>query len=223
VGDVPLLTIGEYRALPLIKRIGYRLFRNPFVMFVIGPVYALLIQPRLFSRDARPRIKRSVMSTNVVLVVVVGAVCWLIGWQEFVLIQAPTALLAGAAGVFLFYVQHQFEDTYWESADQWSYEDAALRGSSYLNLPQPFQFFTGNIGLHHVHHLSARVPNYNLQRAHDDNPVFHSVPTLSFWDGVRAVRLKLWDEEGGRLVTWAEARLAREPLSGGDGPARVAA
>ena len=115
-------------------------------------------------------------------------------------------MLAGAAGVWLFYVQHQFEDTYWQSNEAWSYADAALKGSSYLNLPRVLQFFTGNIGLHHVHHLSARIPNYNLQRAHDDNPVLHGVPTLSFWDGIRAVRLKLWDERRGRLVTFAEAR-----------------
>jgi omega-6 fatty acid desaturase (delta-12 desaturase) len=118
----------------------------------------------------------------------------------------PTALLAGAAGVWLFYVQHQFEDTYWQSAGDWSYSDAALRGSSYLKLPSVLQFLTGNIGLHHVHHLSTRIPNYNLQRAHDRNPIFHEVPTLSLWDGLRAVRLKLWDEDRGRLVTFAEAR-----------------
>ena len=124
--------------------------------------------------------------------------------------QAPILWLAGATGVWLFYVQHQFEDTYWQSSDDWSYADAALRGSSYLKLPKVLQFFTGNIGLHHVHHLSARIPNYNLQRAHDENPIFHDVPTLSLWDGLRAVRLKLWDEDRGRLVTFAEARIPKE-------------
>jgi omega-6 fatty acid desaturase (delta-12 desaturase) len=103
-------------------------------------------------------------------------------------------------------VQHQFEDAYWESADTWSYADAALRGSSYLKLPRVLQFFSGNIGLHHVHHLSARIPNYNLQRAHDENAIFHEVPMLSLGDGLRAVRLKLWDEKGRRMVTFAEAR-----------------
>ena len=218
-GDVPTLTVAEYHALPPIKRLGYRLFRNPLVMFGIGPLYAMLVQPRLVSRKARPRIKRSVMGTNLALVVLVGGACLLMGWREFLLVQAPPALLAAAAGVFLFYVQHQFEDTYWQSSEDWSYDDAALRGSSYLRLPKLLQFFTGNIGLHHVHHLSARIPNYNLQRAHDDHPVFHTVPTLSLWDGLRTVRLKLWDEERGRLVTWAEARM---PASG-DGRARAAA
>ena len=208
VGDVPTLTVAEYHALPWRKRLEYRLYRNPVVMFGIGPIYALIVQPRLVSRSARPRIRRSVMSTNVALAILIGALCWLVGWREYLLVQVPTALIAGSAGVFLFYVQHQFEDVYWESSEGWSYEDAALRGSSYLKLPKVLQFFTGNIGLHHVHHLSARIPNYNLQRAHDDNPVFHGVPTLSLWHGLRTVRLKLWDEDRGRLVTFAEGRAA---------------
>ena len=206
VGDVPTLTVAEYRRLPWRKRLGYRLFRNPLVMFGLGPIFAMVIQPRLTSRSARRRIRRSVIGTNVALVVLIGLLCWLIGWREYLLIQAPTALLAGSVGVWLFYVQHQFEDTYWQSTGHWSYADAGLRGSSYLKLPKVLQFFTGNIGLHHVHHLNARIPNYNLQRAHDENPICHDVPTLSLWDGLRAVRLKLWDEERDRLVTFAEAR-----------------
>jgi omega-6 fatty acid desaturase (delta-12 desaturase) len=213
VGDVLTLTVAEYRASRLRRRLGYRLFRNPLLMFGLGPIYGLLLHPRLVPRSARPRIRRSVVATNVALAVLVGALCWLVGWREYLLVQMPTLLLAGATGVWLFYVQHQFEDTYWQDAGDWSYADAALRGSSYLRLPKPLQFFTGNIGLHHVHHLSTRVPNYNLQRAHDRNPIFHQVPTLSLWDGLRAVRLKLWDEDRGRLVTFAEARRASPSLS----------
>jgi acyl-lipid omega-6 desaturase (Delta-12 desaturase) len=205
VGDVLTLTVAEYRASPWRRRLGYRLFRNPLVMFGLGPIYGLLLQPRLVSRSARPRLRRSVIATNVALAALVCGLCWLVGWREYLLVQMPTALLAGAAGVWLFYVQHQFEDTYWQNAGDWSYADAALQGSSYLKLPKMLQFFTGNIGLHHVHHLSTRIPNYNLQRAHDRNPIFHEVPTLSLWDGLRAVRLKLWDEDRGRLVTFAEA------------------
>ena len=115
-------------------------------------------------------------------------------------------MLAGAVGIWLFYVQHQFEDVYWQRHDSWSYAESALRGSSYLKLPKILQFFTGNIGLHHVHHLSARIPNYNLQRAHDENPVFHDVPTLSLWDGIRTLRLKLYDEQRGQLVGFSAAR-----------------
>jgi len=151
--------------------------------------------------------RNSVLATDVALAATVGGLCWLIGWQHFLLVWAPSALLAGSVGIWLFYVQHQFEDAYWQNAADWDYADAALRGSSYLKLPRLLQFFTGNIGLHHVHHLNARIPNYNLQAAHDENPMFHDVPTLSLWDGFRAVTLKLWDEESGRLVTFAQARV----------------
>jgi omega-6 fatty acid desaturase (delta-12 desaturase) len=211
-GDLHTLTVEEYRAQPPRARLGYRLFRNPLVMFGIGPIYSLLIQPRLVSRTAQPRIRRSVIGTNIALAVIVGGLCALMGWREYLLVQAPTVVLAGAAGVFLFYVQHQFEDTYWQRPDDWTFADAALRGSSHLKLRQPLQFFTGNIGLHHVHHLNARIPNYNLQRAHDENPVFQSVPELSLAAALRAPRLKLWDEERGRLVTFAEARDSAGPL-----------
>ncbi len=208
VGDIPTLTVAEYHARSWWRRLGYRLFRNPLVMFGIGPIFALVLQPRWAYSSARPRLRRSVIGTNIALAVLVGTLCWLVGWREYLLVQVPTVLLAGSAGVWLFYVQHQFEDTYWESAEGWSYADAALRGSSYLKLPKVLQFFTGNIGLHHIHHLSARIPNYNLQRAHDENPIFHDVPTLSLRDGLRAVRLKLWDEDRGRLVTFTEGRTA---------------
>ena len=218
VGDLPTLTVAEYEAMSPIRRLGYRLFRNPLVMFGIGPAFALVVKPRFVSRSARPRIRRSVMLTNLAIVVLVALACWLIGWREYLIVQWPAALMAAAAGVWLFYVQHQFEDAYWESTGDWSYADAALRGSSYLKLPRVLRFFTGNIGLHHVHHLSARIPNYNLQRAHDENPIFHEVPTLSLWDGLRAVRLKLWDEDRRRLVTFAEAQ-DRVGVAGG--PARA--
>ena len=204
-GDIRTLTVAEYHALERRARLAYRLFRNPLVMFGIGPVVALLVGPRIVARSARPRMRRSVIGTNIALALLVAALCWLVGWSNFLLVQAPTVLLAGSAGIWLFYVQHQFEDAYWESGESWSYADAALRGSSYLRLPKVLQFFSGNIGLHHVHHLSARIPNYNLQRAHDENPIFHDVPVLTLWDGIRAVRLKLWDEDRGRMVTFAEA------------------
>jgi acyl-lipid omega-6 desaturase (Delta-12 desaturase) len=205
-GDVTTMTAAEYRALSWRGRLGYRLFRNPLVMFGLGPIFALVIGPRLLSRAAPARVRRSVLSTDLILAVLVGALCWLMGWRQYLLVQGPTVLLAGSAGIWLFYVQHQFEGVYWENTARWSYAEAALRGSSYLKLPRLLRFFTGNIGLHHVHHLNPRIPNYNLQRAHDENEIFHDVPTLSFSDGIRAVRLKLYDEHSGRLVTFAEAR-----------------
>jgi omega-6 fatty acid desaturase (delta-12 desaturase) len=206
VGDVRTLTITEYQALDRRGRLGYRLLRNPLVMFGLGPIVAMIIGPRIVAKGARPRMRNSVIATNVALAVLVGGLCWLIGWRDYLLVAGPPALLAGSVGIWLFYVQHQFEDAYWESAGEWSYADAALRGSSYLKLPKLLQFATGNIGFHHVHHLSARIPNYNLQRAHEENAIFHDVPTLSLWDGVRAVSLKLWDEQDRRLVTFAQAR-----------------
>jgi omega-6 fatty acid desaturase (delta-12 desaturase) len=206
VGDVITLTISEYRARSRKGRVGYRLIRNPLVMFGFGPVIAMVIGPRIVARGTRRRMRNSVLGTDVALVVLVGGVCWLIGWQAFLLVWAPSALLAGSVGIWLFYVQHQFEDAYWQSSAEWSYADAALRGSSYLKLPTVLRFFTGNIGLHHVHHLNARIPNYNLPGAHEASPLFAAVPTLSLWDGLRSVRLKLWDEQAGRLVTFAQAR-----------------
>ena len=205
-GDVLTLTVAEYRSRTWRARLGYRLFRNPLVMFGLGPLYAMVIHPRLVPRGARPRMRRSIVATDVVLAFGIAALCWLVGWREFLLVQTPCALLAGGAGIWLFYVQHQFEGTYWQAHGDWSFAAAALRGSSYLKLPPVLRFLTANIGFHHIHHLSARIPNYNLKRAHDENHVFHGVPTVSLWDGLRAARLKLWDEDEGKLVTFAQAR-----------------
>lgn len=213
IGDVPTLTVAEYEARRWSGRLAYRLFRNPLVMFGLGPIFALMIQPRIAPRNARTRIKRSVIATNVALAALIGVLCWLIGWRQYLMVQTPTLMLAGAAGIWLFYVQHQFEEVYWVSSESWSYADAALRGSSYLKLPRLLQFFSGNIGLHHVHHLSARIPNYNLQRAHDHNEIFQAVPTLSLRDGIRAVRLKLYDEERGQMVGFPRRR-DRAPAAG---------
>ena len=208
-GDVLTLTLDEYDASSWRKRLGYRLFRNPLVMFGIGPLWSLMLGPRLRSRSMRPRQRRSVVVHQPRPGGADG---------RDLLARRLAGVAAGPdadgdprrdGGVWLFYVQHQFEEVYWESGESWGYADAALRGSSYLKLPQPFQFFTGNIGLHHVHHLSAKVPNYNLQRAHDENPIFRDVPVLSAWDGAVAVRLKVIDPQAGRLLTWSEVRARR--------------
>jgi len=206
VGDVQTLTVAEYNARPWRGRMAYRLFRNPLIMFGVGPFVALVVQPRIVPHSARPRIKRSVVATNIALVVLVGGICLLMGWRSYALVQAPIIMLGGAAGIWLFYVQHQFEDVYWEGSAAWSYPDAALHGSSYLKLPKVLQFFSGNIGFHHVHHLSARIPSYNLPRAHLENAIFHDVPTLSLTDGLRAVKLKLYDEDRRRMVSFSQAR-----------------
>jgi omega-6 fatty acid desaturase (delta-12 desaturase) len=206
VGDLPTLTVAEYHSRSRRGQLGYRLFRSPLIMFGLGPVFAMIIGPRIVARDAPSRMRRAVLWTDAVLAVAGAALIWLMGIGPFLLVWAPGALLAGSAGIWLFYVQHQFEDAYWQRSEQWSYADAALRGSSFLQLPALLRFASGNIGYHHIHHLSVRIPNYNLQRAHEENPVFHSVPVLSLRDGLRAVALKLWDEQSGRLVTFAQAR-----------------
>lgn len=213
IGDIDTLTVSEYLSSSLGSRLAYRLVRNPVVMLVFGPLWALAIQPRFSQGSGRWRDRRSVLYTDLVLAVVIGAIVWAIGWRDYLLVQLPPMMLAGAAGVFLFYVQHQFEDTYWARRGDWSYSEAALRGASHLKLPRVLQFFSGNIGLHHVHHLSARIPNYKLQQAHDENEFFHSAATISLWDGIRALRLKLWDEERAMLVTFTQAR-KRSALTG---------
>jgi acyl-lipid omega-6 desaturase (Delta-12 desaturase) len=208
IGDVMTLTVAEYYSRSWRGRLGYRLLRSPFVMFTFGPLWTLALAPRRIPRDKRQRLKRSRLYTDIALGLTLAGLVVLIGWQALLLIQLPTVLMAGAAGVWLFYVQHQFEGVYWRRSDEWSYVDAALQGSSHLQLPKVLQFFTGNIGLHHVHHLNARIPNYNLQRAHDENEFLHQAPTISLWEGLRTVRLKLIDDATGQLLTFAQARRA---------------
>jgi acyl-lipid omega-6 desaturase (Delta-12 desaturase) len=206
VGDVATLTVTEYRALPPRRQITYRLYRSPLVMFGLGWLLVLVLKPRLVRRGARPRIRNSVLATNLILALIVAAACLTIGWREYLLVQGPVLVVSGAVGVWLFYVQHQFEDTYWQAHADWRYDHAALAGSSYLKLPGVLRFFTGNIGFHHVHHLSVGIPNYNLQAAHNGTDHLQKVPELTLHQGLRATRLKLWDERHGRLVTFREAR-----------------
>ena len=206
VGDITTLTVSEYQALPAWRRIAYRLFRNPFVMFGLGWLVVLVLKPRFVPSGSRPRVRNSVLVTNLALALIVAALCLTIGWRDYLLVQGPVLVVTGAVGIWLFYVQHQFEDTYWQAHADWRYDHAALAGSSFLKLPGVLRFFTGNIGFHHVHHLSVGIPNYNLQAAHQGTDRLQSVPQLTLKQGLRAPRLKLWDERRGRLVTFREAR-----------------
>ena len=206
IGDVPMLTVAEYQAKPLWFRAAYRAYRTPFVMFGLGSIYSTLIMQRVPTPTARNRMQRSVWLTNVGVVVFVGLLCFAFGWQTVLFVELPIVILAGSVGIWLFYVQHQFQPTYWERTDEWSFNDAALRGSSHLALPKVLQFFSGNIGFHHVHHLNPKIPNYNLPRAHAEQPLLQSVPSISFTDALRAVQLKLWDEQTQQMVTWKQAR-----------------
>jgi acyl-lipid omega-6 desaturase (Delta-12 desaturase) len=203
----PTRSLRRPTALPVWRRVGYRLFRNPIVMFGLGWLLVLVLKPRLVPRGARPRVRNSVLGTNVALAVIVAALCLVLGWRDYLLVQGPVFLVAGALGIWLFYVQHQFEGTYWQAHADWRYDQAALEGSSYLKLPRVLQFFTGNIGFHHVHHLSVGIPNYNLQKAHEETELLQAVPELTLRDGLRATRLKLWDERSRRLVTFRDARV----------------
>jgi acyl-lipid omega-6 desaturase (Delta-12 desaturase) len=210
-GDVDTLTVREFLALSRWRQLQYRLYRHPIVMFGVGPAYLFIVRHRLPVGLMRGgwQFWLSTMATNLAIAILAATMVWLVGIGPFLLVQLPITILAGSIGVWLFYVQHQFEDTYWQSSETWSYDDAALKGSSYLRLPKILQFLTGNIGLHHVHHLSARIPNYNLQAAHDENAALHSVPTISVIEGLRATRLKLWDEQHGKLVGFRAARASR--------------
>jgi acyl-lipid omega-6 desaturase (Delta-12 desaturase) len=216
VGDIVTLTVDEYRSRSWRGRLGYRLIRNPLFMFGLGPIVAMVVGPRIATRAQRPRLRHSVLTTDAVILSLFAGLCWAVGWERLLLVWAPPALLAGSVGIWLFYVQHQFEDAYWQNGAHWDYTEAALQGSSYLKLPMVLEFFTGNIGLHHVHHLNARIPNYNLKRTHRENAIFHEVPTLSLLDGLRAVDLKLFDQDRGKLVTFAQARANNAGQSAGE-------
>jgi omega-6 fatty acid desaturase (delta-12 desaturase) len=209
LGDVTTLTIDEYFARPWWGRLGYRLFRNPLVMFGLGWMLVLVVKPRFVPRGTSRSVRNSILLTDLVLALVTAGLCLTIGWRAFLLVQGPVLVITGAAGIWLFYVQHQFEDAYWQTHDDWSYADAALHGSSYLKLPRLLQFFTGNIGFHHVHHLSARIPNYNLPAAHQTVEQLQAPPELSLWAAFHATRLKVWDEQRSRLVTFRDAEKAR--------------
>ncbi|WP_249011477.1 fatty acid desaturase [Conexibacter sp. DBS9H8] len=208
VGDVETLTVREYQAKGRGGRLAYRLFRTPAIMFGIGPIVAMMILPRIPVKEARLRQRRSVLLTDLSILAAIVGFGQFLGWGPFLLVWLPAALLAGSAGVWLFYVQHQFEDAYWARGDDWVYAEAALQGSTYLKLPWLLNFFSASIGLHHVHHLNPRVPNYNLARAHQSDPIFATVPTIGIREGLRATRFKLYDEDAGKLVTWAQAREA---------------
>ncbi len=210
-GDVDTFTVREYLAMPRFQRLGYRLQRNPFILFGIGALFHFFVKHR-YPWDIPHSWKeawRSVWLTNLVLVGVVAVMWNLIGWQAFVLVELPVMMVTTSLGVWLFYVQHQFEDTYWHDHEDWDYFDAGLHGSSHLLLPAWFQWITGSIGLHHVHHLSARIPNYKLQQCVDENPVLQTANKITPWTSVKTLSLALWDEDKHKLVGFREVKAAQ--------------
>lgn len=205
-GDVWTMTVTEYQKASRWKRFGYRLFRHPLVTFGLGPAYIFLLSQRLPDKDAGKAERRSVLITDLALVAVIALAAATIGLRTYVLIQLPVILIAGTLGVWLFYVQHQFEGVYWARHEDWDPLRAALEGSSYYKLPGVLRWLTGNIGLHHVHHVRPRIPNYNLQACLEAIPALQEVTPLTFWRSLKSPWLDLWDEERQQLISFRAAR-----------------
>ena len=208
-GDLATLTVREYQALSWFGRLGYRLYRNPVVLFGLGPVYMFGLRHRfpLGTKLANWRGWISPMATNLGIAAVVVGVMWLVGWKTFLLTQVPITLIAGSIGIWLFFIQHQFEDTVWAQNGDWNVHEAALRGSSYYVLPRVLNWFTANIGIHHVHHLYARIPFYRLPQVLREQIRLADVSRVSLLESFRCARLALWDDCQNRLITFREARL----------------
>ncbi len=200
VGDIATMTVEEYRNATRWQRLKYRLYRNPFVMFGIGPLYTFVIGYRFWPRGANARVRRSVMATNVLLVAGIAGMCALVGWKDFLIVHGTILVISASIGVWLFYVQHQFEGVYWERSDEWDYVRQALEGSSYYRLPKILQWFSGNIGFHHIHHLSSRVPNYYLEKAQKAIPDLQRVRPVTLRESLRSLRFRLFDEKRRQLV-----------------------
>lgn len=205
-GDIRTLTVREYRALSPWRRFGYRIYRNPIVLFVVGPAYQFVVKHR-FPFDIPWSWKRewaSVLLNNLAIAAVGGLLSMVVGWKIVLMVHLPIVLLAGSMGVWLFYVQHQFEETYWAKKDAWDFYRAGVHGSSFYDLGPVLHWLTGNIGYHHIHHLASRIPNYRLAAAFHENPPLQQVTRLTLWQSLRCARLKLWDEERSRLIRFGE-------------------
>jgi len=207
VGDMWIMTVNEYVNAPLWRRIAYRCYRNPFVMFGLGPIGVFLIEYRFNRRGANRKERLNTYITNLSIVALYSLLIWAIGWQSFLLIQGPIAFLSGMLGIWLFYVQHQFEDTYFEHSNEWSYVQAAVEGSSYYKLPKILQWVTGNIGFHHVHHLNPKVPNYNLEKVHDAMPPLQKATTITIKTSLKSLRYRLWDENNKMFVSYRDVKV----------------
>lgn len=206
VGDIWVMTIEEYIEASKWERFKYRMYRNPLVMFGVGPLFLVLISSRFNRKDARKKERNNTYLINISLVVIYSLLIWAIGWQAFVIVQGLTMFIAGALGIWLFYVQHTFEDSYFEDESEWDYVKAAVEGSSYYKLPKVLQWVTGNIGFHHVHHLSPRVPNYNLEKAHESTPPLQQATTITIKSSLKSLRFKLYDAKNKTFVTFGDIK-----------------
>lgn len=209
VGDIWTMTVQEYIESSRWKRFAYKFSRNPVVLFVIAPLYLFLIQQRFPKSKADVRERNSVWYMNLAIAAMVLALGWTFGFTDYIIIQLIVTAVAGALGIWMFYIQHQFEDAYWEKHEEWDYTAAALQGSSFYKLPRILQWFSGNIGYHHVHHLSSRIPNYNLERCHNSHPVFQMVTPITVRVSLKSLVLRLWDEQHQKLVGYRRMREVR--------------
>jgi omega-6 fatty acid desaturase (delta-12 desaturase) len=199
-GDVYTMTVQEYVQAPWWKKLGYRVMRQPVFMFFFGSLIVFVFSQRIPLAKGKREIA-SVWWTNAALAVMVTGMCLLFGWKAYLIVQVLVIFFGASAGIWLFYVQHNFEGTYWERHDKWDFFKASVQGSSFYKLPGVLQWFTGNIGFHHIHHLSPKIPNYKLPRALKENPIFQVRP-ITLWTSFRSLRLRLWDEEKRRMVGW---------------------
>lgn len=207
-GDIWVLTVDEYMEASVWKKMQYRLYRNPFVMFILGPIYVFLIKNRFNRKEARLNERLNTYLTNAAIAILVSGLCWAIGWESFLMVQGPIFLVAGSAGVWLFYIQHTFEDSYFEEDEAWEFVKAAVEGSSYYKLPKLLQWLTGNIGYHHVHHLSPRVPNYKLEQVHNSTPPLQNVPTITLATSLSSLKFHLWDEQGKKFIRFKDLKFS---------------
>ena len=208
-GDVWTMTVQEYLESSGWKRFSYRLARNPIVLFVIAPLYLFVVRQRFVSAKANRRERWSVHWMNLAILGMAAGLSLVFGVIPYLIIQSTAMAVAGSAGIWLFYVQHQFEDVYWERADQWDHTAAALQGSSFYKLPKILQWFSGNIGFHHIHHLSSRIPNYNLEGCHKAHPLFQSVKPITLFSSLKSFAFRLWDEEHKKLISFRRLRRIR--------------
>jgi len=207
IGDVETLTVKEYLELSKWGKIKYRMYRHPLFLFGIAPILLFLIQHRIPKSYMSFKQRMYVYLSNAAIVGTIILLMWWIGWREYILIQLPIIYFASIAGVWLFYVQHQFDRVVWKRSQEWNYQSVALEGSSFLKLPSILQWFSGNIGYHHIHHLSPRIPNYKLQKCHEENEIFSSIKPLTFKEIMRAFKLRLWDEERNKLISFDELKV----------------
>ena len=214
VGDVWTLTVEEYLESSRWKRFSYRLARNPFVLFGVAPMFLFVVLQRFPSRHASPRERRSVWVMNLAVATLAAVLITIFGFLPWLIIQLIVTGVSSACGVWLFYVQHQFEDAYWERGEDWDYTAAAMQGSSFYKLPKIFQWFSGNIGFHHIHHLSPRIPNYNLDRCHRSDPMFAEIKPMTFWGSLKSLTFRLWDEKAGKLISFGKLRSLRKERGG---------